>query len=570
MSFLRNCRCGLGVTDAASILLLLFGCSSAPSAPDAALRSFSADRLLGHIRTLSSDEFEGRGPGSKGEQLTIKYLEDQYRSAGLEPGNPDGTYSQSVPLVGITPDKGMKLTLSGHGHTLVPKFQDDYVAWSKRVTDSSSVDADMIFVGYGVQAPEFQWDDFKGVDVKGKVIVVLINDPPVPDPSDPTKLDPKTFGGPAMTYYGRWTYKFEKAAQMGAAGCVIIHQTDRAGYPWEVVRNSWSETQFDLATPDKNVGRLAVESWITSDFAHQLFRLAGQDLDKLIQAAARRDFKPVPLGIHEKLTIHNSLRTIDSHNVIAKVSGSDPELKNTYVVYTAHWDHFGIGPEVNGDKIYHGAVDNASGSAALLEMARAYKQLGRPPSRTILFLSVTGEEQGLLGSRYYAEHPFYPLARTAANINMDGMNVHGLTRDIVQIGRGASTLDEIIEAVAKEQGRVVKTDPEPEKGLYYRSDHFEFAKRGVPAFDPDEGVDFIGKPAGWGLEARRKYTAENYHKPSDTIKPDWDLSGAVQDCQLFFLVGYRIANDPHLPEWKPGAEFKAIRDSSLASAGSLP
>ena len=558
----------LGLLVAASVVLI--GCSSAPSAPDAALRSFSADRLLGHIRTLSSDEFEGRGPGSKGEQLTIKYLEDQYRSSGLEPGNPDGTYLQSVPLVGITPDKGMKLTLTGHGRTLEPKFQDDYVAWSKRVTDTSSIDSDLVFVGYGVQAPEFQWDDFKGVDVKGKVIVVLINDPPVPDPSDPAKLDPKTFGGTAMTYYGRWTYKFEKAAQMGAAGCIIIHQTERAGYPWEVVRNSWSATQFDLATPDKNMGRLAVESWITSDFATQLFRLAGQDLDKLMQAAARRDFKPVALGLHEKLTIHNSLQTIDSHNVIAKITGSDPQLKNTYVIYTAHWDHFGIGPEVNGDKIYHGAVDNASGSAALLEMARAYKQLPTPASRTILFLSVTGEEQGLLGSQYYAEHPLYPLAHTAADINMDGMNVHGLTRDIVQIGRGASTLDEIIEAVAKEQGRVVKTDPEPEKGFYYRSDHFEFAKRGVPAFDPDEGVDFIGKPAGWGLEARRKYTAENYHKPSDTIKPDWDLSGAVQDCQLFFLVGYRIANDSRMPEWKPGAEFKAIRDASLNSAGIAP
>ena len=560
----------LGLLGAAATLPLLSGCARSPSAPDAGLRSFSADRLLGHIRTLSSDEFEGRGPGSKGEQLTIKYVEDQFRSSGLEPGNPDGTYLQSVPLVGITPDKGMKLTLAGHGRRLEPKFEDDYVAWSKRVTDSSFVDADMVFVGYGVQAPEFQWDDFKGVDVKGKVIVVLINDPPVPDPSDPAKLDSKTFGGTAMTYYGRWTYKFEKAAQMGAAGCVIIHQTDRAGYPWEVVRNSWSGTQFDLATPDKNRGRLAVESWITSDFATKLFHMAGQDLDKLMQAAARRDFKPVPLGIHEKLTIHNSLRTIDSHNVIAKITGSDPDLKNTYVVYTAHWDHFGIGPEVNGDKIYHGAVDNASGTAALLEMAGAYKELRIPPSRTILFLSVTGEEQGLLGSQYYAEHPLYLLARTAADINMDGMNVHGLTRDIVQIGRGASTLDEIVEAVAKEQGRVVKTDPEPEKGFYYRSDHFEFAKMGVPAFDPDEGVDFIGKPDGWGLEARRKYTAENYHKPADTIKPDWDLSGAIQDCQLYFLVGYRIANDSRMPEWKPGAEFKAIRDASLHSAGTVP
>ncbi len=552
---------------AAATFNLLSGCARGPSAPDAGLNSFSSDAILGHIRTLSSDEFEGRGPGSKGEQLTIKYLQDQFRAIGAEPGNPDGTYVQNVPLVGITPDMGMKLTLSGHGRTLQPKFQDDFVAWSKRVTESSAIDADMVFVGYGVQAPEFQWDDFKGVDVKGKVIVVLINDPPVPDPSDAARLDPKTFGGVAMTYYGRWTYKFEKAAQMGAAGCVIIHQTDRAGYPWEVVRGSWSGSQFDLATPDKNMNRLAVESWITSDFAAKLFRASGQDLDKLILAAARRDFKPVPLGMHAKLTIRNALRTLDSHNVIAKIAGSDSALKNTYVVYTAHWDHFGVGPEVDGDKIYHGAVDNASGTAALLEMARAYKSLQRPPRRTILFLSVTAEEQGLLGSQYYAEHPLYPLARTAADINMDGMNVHGRTRDIVQIGRGASNLDDIIQGVAQEQGRVVKSDPEPEKGFYYRSDHFEFAKNGVPAFDPDEGVDFIGKPEGWGLEARRRYTAENYHKPSDTIKPDWDLSGAVEDCRLFFLVGFRIANDARMPEWRSGAEFKATRDASLRSAG---
>jgi Zn-dependent M28 family amino/carboxypeptidase len=546
------------------------GCSRGPSPPAAALASFTGDRILEHIRVLSSDEFEGRGPGSKGEQLTIKYLEDQYRAAGLEPGNPDGTYLQSVPLVGITPDNKMKLTLTGHGKTLEPKFEDDFVAWSKRVADTSSIDADLIFVGYGVQAPEFQWDDFKGVDVKGKYLVVLVNDPPVPDPADPTKLDPKVFGGTAMTYYGRWTYKFEKAAQMGAAGCLIIHQTDRAGYPWEVVRDSWSGTQFDLATPDKNMGRLAVESWITLDFANKLFQASGQDLDKLIAAAARPDFKPVPLGMHAKLTIHSALQTIDSHNVIAKLTGSDPDLKNTYVIYTAHWDHFGIGPEVNGDKIYHGAVDNASGTAAILEMARAYKALRTPPRRTMIFLSVTGEEQGLLGSQYYAEHPLYPLARTALDINMDGMNVHGRTKDIVQIGRGVSSLDDVVDAAAKEQGRVVKFDPEPEKGFYYRSDHFEFAKNGIPAFDPDEGVEFIGKPDGWGLEQRRIYTAERYHKPADKIQPEWDMSGAVEDAQLYFLIGYRVANDSHMPEWKPGAEFKAIRDASLKAAGMAP
>jgi Zn-dependent M28 family amino/carboxypeptidase len=519
--------------------------------------------MLAHIRTLSSDEFEGRGPGSKGEELTIQYLQDQFRREGLEPGNPDGTYLQSVRMVGITPGPQMMLRLSGHGRSLAPKFQSDFVAWTKRMVDTSAVDADMIFAGYGVQAPEFQWDDFKGLDVHGKILVVLINDPPVPDPQNPGQLDPNTFGGRAMTYYGRWTYKFEKAAALGAAGCLIVHETDRAGYPWEVVRNSWSEEQFDLGSPDKNMSRLALEGWITHETADQLFRTAGLDLGKLVAYAATREFRPIPLGMRASITIHNRLRTIDSHNIVARLTGSDPKLKDSYVVYTAHWDHFGIGPEVNGDRIYHGAVDNASGTAALLEIARGYKQLKTRPRRSILFLSVTGEEQGLLGSLYYAEHPLYPLARTAIDINMDGMNVYGRTRDIVMIGRGNSTLDEVVAAAAREQGRTVKPDPEPEKGFFYRSDHLSFAKEGVPAFDPDSGIEFVGKPEGWGLEVRRKYTAENYHKPSDKIQSDWDMSGAVQDAQLYFLVGYRVAESDVMPEWKPGAEFKAKRDAAL-------
>ena len=545
---------------------LACGCARGPSSPDGAINSVSGDRMLADIRTLSSDEFEGRGPGSKGEELTIQYLRDQFRSAGLEPGNPDGTYLQSVRLVGITADPQMKLSLAGHGRTLTPKFQTDFVAWTKRMVDTSAVDADLIFAGYGVQAPEFNWDDFKGMDVRGKILVVLINDPPVPDPRNPGQLDPDTFGGKGMTYYGRWTYKFEKAAEMGAAGCLIVHQADRAGYPWEVVRNSWSAEQFDLDSADKNMKRLALEGWITHDTADKLFRLAGLDLAKLSASAATRDFRPVPLGTRAAITLHNRLRTIDSHNVIGRLTGSDPKLKDSYVVYTAHWDHFGIGPEVNGDRIYHGAVDNASGCAALLEIARAYKQLKTPPRRSILFLSVTAEEQGLLGSRYYAEHPLYPLARTAVDINMDGMNVHGRTRDIVMIGMGNSTLDEVVADVARERGRAVKPDPEPEQGHFYRSDHFSFSKEGVPAFDPDSGIDFIGRPEGWGLQVRQKYTAENYHKPSDKIQSDWDMGGAVQDAQLYFLVGYRVANGDAMPEWKPGTEFKAKRDATMRSA----
>jgi Zn-dependent M28 family amino/carboxypeptidase len=549
-----------------ALLFLVYGCARQPSLPDAALRSISGDRMLADIRTLSSDEFEGRGPGSRGEDLTIRFLQDQFRSAGLEPGNPDGTYLQSVGLVGITADPNMKLTLSGHGYSLAPKFQTDFVAWTKRMVDTSSVNADMIFVGYGVQAPEFNWDDFKGTDVRGKVLLVLINDPPVPDPQNPAQLDPNTFGGKAMTYYGRWTYKFEKAAALGAAGCLVIHDTGPAGYPWEVVRNSWSAEQFDLDNPNKNMDRLALEGWMTHDTAEKLLRISGLDLAKLSAAAATRAFRPVPLGVHAAITIHNRIRTIDSHNVIARLTGSDPKLKDTYVIYTAHWDHFGIGPEVNGDRIYHGAEDNASGTAALLEIARAYKRLKMPPRRSVLFLSVTAEEQGLLGSQYYAEHPLYPLARTAMDINMDGMNVNGRTRDIVMIGMGNSTLDEIVADAARQQGRTVKPDPEPELGHFYRSDHFSFAKQGVPAFDPDSGIDYIGRPEGWGLEMRRKYTAENYHKPSDKIQPDWEMSGAVQDAQLFLLVGYRVANSDTMPEWKPGAEFKSKRDEMLHSA----
>jgi Zn-dependent M28 family amino/carboxypeptidase len=546
--------------------LLVWGCVRRPSSPDAALQSLSGDRILADIRRLSSDEFEGRGPGSKGEDLTVQYLQGQFRGAGLEPGNPDGTYLQSVRLVGITPDAPMKLTLTGHGSAFAPKFQNDFVAWTKRMVDTSTVTADMIFVGYGVQAPEFLWDDFKGVDVHGKLLVVLINDPPVSDPQNPGKLDPNAFGGNAMTYYGRWTYKFEKAAELGAAGCLIVHQTDRAGYPWEVVRNSWSGEQFDLDSPDKNMKRLALEGWISHETAEKLFRMAGVDLSKVTASAATREFRPIPLGVRAGITIRNRMRTIDSHNVIARLTGSDPKLKDSYVIYTAHWDHFGIGPEVNGDRIYHGAVDNASGTAALLEIARAYKQLQTPPRRSVLFLSVTAEEQGLLGSAYYAEHPLYPLARTAMDVNMDTMNVHGRTRDIVMIGMGNSTLDEVVADAAGQQGRTVRPDPEPEQGHFYRSDHFSFSKEGVPAFDPDSGVDFVGKPEGWGLEVRRKYTAEDYHKPSDKIQVDWDMSGAVQDAQLYFLVGYRVANSDSMPEWKPGTEFKAKRDAMLRAA----
>ena len=551
---------GVGLTS------LFLGCQSAPSAPDAAVQSLSGDRMLQHIRVLSSDEFQGRAPGSKGEDLSVKYLQDQFRAMNLQPGNPDGTFLQNVPLVGITADPGMKLSLSGHGHTLNLKYQEDFVAQTRRVVETGSLDADMIFVGYGVQAPEFQWDDFKGVDVRGKAIVVLVNDPPVPDPANPAQLDPATFGGKAMTYYGRWTYKYEKAAELGAAACFIIHQTGPAGYPWDVVRNSWSGEQFGLSTPDKNMNRAAVEGWLSLSTAQALFSAAGLDLDRMMAQAKTRDFHPVPLGMRASITLKNTLRNVDSHNVVARLAGSDPGLRDSYVVYMAHWDHLGMDPRLPGDKIFNGAVDNASGVATLLEIARAYKQLPTPPRRSILFLAVTAEEQGLLGSQYYGEHPLYPLAKTAAAVNMDSMNVWGKTSDLVMIGKGNSTLDELVEDVARQQGRTVKPDAEPEKGYFYRSDHFNFAKQGVPAFDPDGGVDYVGRPAGWGMQTRQRYTEQDYHKPSDEVRSDWDMSGAVQDAQLFFLVGYRVANDPVMPSWKPGTEFKSKRDAMLRPA----
>jgi len=548
------------------LAVVVAGCSKTPAPPQqvpvSQLPSVDAQAILAHTRVLSSDEYEGRGPGTKGEELTVNYLVDQFKMLGLKPGNADGTYLQKVPLVGITP-AAAPLVVEKGGRRLPLKWKDDVVAWTKHVADSASINrSELVFVGYGIVAPEFNWDDYKGVDLKGKTLVMLVNDPPVPDASNPSQLDPKVFGGKAMTYYGRWTYKYEIGAQKGAAGVLIIHETEPAGYPFEVVQAKTTE-QFDLVTPDKNMGRVNIEGWITLDRAKDLMKLAGEDFDTLKKQAATREFKPVPLGLTASMTIKNTLRTIDSQNVVAKLEGSDPALKDEYVVYTAHWDHLGVGPEQNGDRIYNGAKDNAVGVAGLLELARAFTKVSPAPKRSILFLSVTAEEQGLLGSQYYSVTPLYPLRKTLANINMDGLNVHGRTKDLTLIGYGASDLDDYASAAAAEQGRVIRPDPESEKGFYYRSDHFNFAKQGVPALDPDQGTDFIGRPAGYGKQVRDAYTEHDYHKPTDVVKADWDLSGAVEDLQVFFAVGYRVAQADTYPDWKPGNEFKATRDAML-------
>src|SRR4026209_2863970 len=429
-----------------------------------AFDSITANDILQHTKVISGDAYEGRGPGTKGEELTVKYLTEQYQRLGLKPGNPDGTYIQKVPLVGFTGAATASFTAAGKQMNLT--FPTDYVAVSRRFVPESKVEnSDMVFVGYGVVAPEYGWDDYKGLDVRGKTIVMLINDPQVPDSADATKLDEKMFKGKAMTYYGRWTYKYEIASQKGAAAAVIIHETGPAGYPYEVVSGSWSRENFDIQKPDKNMGRVAVESWITTDRAKELFTASGQDFDALKKAAVSKDFKPVALNAKANMTVRNTLREIKSSNVVGKLEGSDPTLKNEYLIYTAHWDHLGRDPKLTGDQIFNGALDNASGTAALLEIAEAFTKLATPPKRSILFLSVTAEEKGLLGAKYYAENPLYPLSKTAANINMDGINQWGKTKDISMVGDDNSSLIDFLKETAAAQGRIVTPDAEPEKGL---------------------------------------------------------------------------------------------------------
>jgi Zn-dependent M28 family amino/carboxypeptidase len=539
--------------------------SAAPAPiPVAQMPKIDPAKILDHIKTLSADDMQGRAPGSAGEDKAVGYIESQFRAIGLQPGNPDGTYIQKVPLVGITGTDRQPLTFTKGARRVELKWKDDVVAWSKHMAPLASVqDSDVIFAGYGVEAPEYSWNDFKDVDVKGKTIVVLVNDPQIPDPSNPSQLDPKMFNGKAMTYYGRWTYKFEEGAHKGAAAVLIVHDTPTAGYGFNVVQGNLGE-KFGLAAPDKNMSKATIEGWITTDAAKKLAALGGQDLDALKKQALSRDFRPVPLGVKASMAIANSLRTIESRNVVAKLEGGDPTHNNEFVVYSAHWDHLGVGEPVKGDTIYNGAIDNASGVATVLEMARALKQ-APPANRSFLFLMVTAEEQGLLGSEYYSLNPLYPLNKTAANINVDEINPWGRTKQLPVVGLGNSDLDDDLRAAATEQGRALLGDTDPEKGFYYRSDHFNFAKQGVPALDPSmhPGVDFVGKPADWAKKMKEDWENNIYHSPQDQVQPDWDLSGAVEDAELLMAVGYRVANATTLPEWKPGNEFKAKRDAMM-------
>ena len=569
----------------AALLSLAAGCttqqpavnqstSPTPAAPAAmnvppdlkpAVESITADDMLRHTKELSSDAYEGRGPGTKGEELTVKYLTEQFQRLGLKPGNPDGTFVQKAPLVGFKAEP--TATLSAGGRELALKFPDDFVAVTRRTQPEVSVtNSDVVFVGYGVVAPEYGWDDYKDVDVRGKTIVMLINDPAVPSPSNPNELDPNMFKGKAMTYYGRWTYKYEIASEKGAAAAIIVHETGPAGYPFEVVKGSWGQENFDIIRADKNMGRVGIESWVTLDRAREIFSAGGHDFDALKRAAVRKDFKPVALNAKLNAAVKNTLREVQSNNVVGRLEGSDPKLRDEYVVYSAHWDHLGKNEKLQGDQIYNGAIDNASGVAQVLEIAEGFAKLPRKPKRSILFLFVTAEEKGLLGAKHYAENPLYPLHKTLANINIDGANQWGRTSDVVIIGDGNSTLDDLAREVLALQGRKVMPDPETEKGFYYRSDHFEFAKQGVPALYLDTGTEFVGKSPEFSKQKREEYTNNDYHKPSDEVKPDWDLTGAAEDARLLLVIGHRVAEGSRFPEWKPGTEFKAKRDATMRAA----
>jgi Zn-dependent M28 family amino/carboxypeptidase len=533
----------------------------------AAVAAIDPRDFLHHIELLSSDDFEGRSPGTRGEALTVSYLQRQFESIGLIPGNPDGTYTQTVPMTGFTSHPQVSFTIGSRQIEL--HYPQDFVAFSAiRRPQIEVPSSDLVFVGYGVIAPEYGWNDYKGLDVRGKTLVMLINDPPVPDPHDPSKLDDKMFGGKAMTYYGRWTYKYEIASKLGAAAAIIVHETGPAAYPYSVVVNSFGRENFTLTGEPANESYPTVAAWITEQRARELFAACGLDFQAMKKAAVSRDFHPVSLGARVHFRVDNTWQDVDSHNVLGRLLGSDPQLKNQYVIYTAHWDHFGWNLNLPGGKheqIFHGARDNGSGVAALLELARAYKALPDRPKRSILFIATTGEERGLLGARYYAHHPSYPLRATVADVNMDGMATWGRTRDIELISAGKSNIDDTVRAQARVLGMVVEPDLHPERGSIYRADQLEFARVGVPVVFLHEGLDVIGKPAGFGEQKEDDYIAHHYHQVTDTVDPQWDLSGAVQQIELLFRIGYSLAETTAYPQWNADSEFRTVREKTLNS-----
>jgi Zn-dependent M28 family amino/carboxypeptidase len=515
-----------------------------------ALEAIDAQKMQAHIKFLADDLLDGRGIGTRGSEIAIKYIAAQFESMGLMPGGENNTYIQRFPVIGIEADSITPLSFKLGNRQLELKYYEEFIAFpGKQIPEVSVKDAELVFVGYGIEAPEYKWNDYKDTDVTGKILLIMNN--------DPDNGDPDFFGGKARLYYGRWDYKYEMAARKGAAGAIIIHTTPSASYPWQVVQTSWSGQQFEL--PSDIGPRLSVLAWTSEDATRRILKMASRNLDTLWRAAQRPAFSPIPLGIRVSIAISNKIRNLSTANVLGLLPGSDPPKKGEVVVYTAHHDHLGIRKAIDGDSIYNGANDNASGVAAILEIAQAFAQLPEKPKRSILFISVAAEESGLLGSQYFAEHPTFKPAKIAADINLDGMNTLGRTRDITIVGFGKTTLDETVKEVAGQQQRVVVPDQFPEYGSFYRSDHFSFAKIGVPAISLDFGVDFIGRPKGWGEKQIEDWIDKHYHQPSDEYLPSWDLSGAVEDAQLAFLVGLKIATQNQMPQWMPGDEFEKMR-----------
>ncbi len=544
-------------------VLCLAGCQrqvEAPSPVSSAARTAAAvmtpEFLSTRIRELSDDRFGGRGPASPGDVAARGWIADQLKALGYEPGGANGSYEQPFEVIGIDSKLPTQWQFQGAGKALDLRYRDDYVgSGGTQGKQAAFKDAEVVFVGYGIQAPEYQWDDFKGQDLKGKVLLMLNNDP---------DWDDALFAGKTRLYYGRWDYKYESAARQGAAAAIIIHTTPSAGYPFQVVQTSWAGEKFEL--PAGTEPRIALQAWVTEAKAQALVGLAGKDLAQLVEAARSRDFQPVHLGVKTSMAITNVITKKATANVAGLLRGSDPALAKQVLVYTAHHDHLGIGePDATGDRIYNGAIDNASGVAQVLAVAKAFKALPVPPRRSVLMLLVAGEEQGLLGSQYYSEHPTFAPGRIAANFNIDGGNVFGRSAEVVFVGKGKSTVDAAIEKYAAAQGRTVKPDQLPDRGYFYRSDQFNLARIGVPAFYGDSPLEYIGRPAGWGKAQIEDFEAKRYHQPSDQFDASWNYDGMIEDVQLLFWAGLDIANADTMPSWRAGDEFEAARKAALAA-----
>lgn len=525
-----------------------------------AQKSITAERLRQHISTLASDKFEGRFPGTIGEELTVEYLSETYEKLGLKPGNPDGKWIQKATMTGVISEyKAQFLT---DDERWVMKVGIDIVGNSYQTKEFVNIKkTELVYCGYGVNAPEYGWNDFEGIDVKGKVIVVLVSDPPIMKNGE---MDDSMFGGKAMTYYGRWSYKFEEGLRQGATGVLVVHETQPAGYPFAVLQGGYDGEQLMIENP--NVTPLAFQGWIPLSSVEKLFQMSGMNYQELKAAAVRPDFKAVALKATFTSKMTNSVRRFDSNNIVAKYEGTDPELKDEYIIYTSHWDHLGKNTKLEGDQIYNGANDNASGTGTIMAVAEAFSNLSEGSKRSILFLAVTAEEQGLLGATYYSINPLIPLEKTVAVMNIDAMgNNYGKTKDLIVVGKGNSELDLVLEYAAAQDGKYLIPDAEPEKGFYYRSDHFAFAKQGVPALYVDGGLDVVGKGKDYGHKKKDEYTNIDYHAVSDEIKEDWDFSGMVEDARILFRVGYAIGQHNEWPQWSEGTEFKAKREAMLKS-----